>query len=145
VGAAGLTGATAFTLTVVPPGTAEVVTPVAIDPAVAAVTNLVTSPDVKLVLILSSAEEIDVALGSVGVVPGIVGAVEATAALSCSTTLPCVTAAVLDMAVSDSAMVAPSDAVFSRVLLCDTTLAMLVSESALRVVLLISAALVTAD
>ena len=139
------TGATAFTFTVVPPGTAVVVTPAAIDPAVAAVTNLVTSPEVKLVLILLSAEVIDVAVGGVGMLPGTVGAVVATAAFSCSTTLPCVTAAVLDMAVSDSAMVAPCDAVFSKVLLCDTTLAMLVRESALKVVLLISAALVTAD
>ena len=54
------------------------------------------------------------------------------------------TAAVLDMAVNDSAMVAPCDAVFSSVLLCVTTLAMLFSDSVVRVVLFISAALVTA-
>ncbi len=128
---------------VAPPGTASVVTPAAIEPAVAAVTNLVTSPAAKLLSMLPNAALMSVAEGGLGVVPGAAG-VLATAALSCSTTLPCVTAAVLDMAVSDAAMVAPCAAVFSKVLLCDTTLAMLPKASVDSVVLLISAALVTA-
>ena len=125
-------------LVVDPPGTVSVLTPLLMEPAEAAVTCLFTSPEEKLVLTLLKAE-----LMEVDEVPPVV-VVGATAALSCSTTLPCVTAAVLDMAVSDSAMVAPCDALFSKVLLCDTTLAMLVSESVVSVVLLMVAAVVTA-
>ena len=89
-------------------------TPSEIEPAVAAVTNFVTSPELKLVLILLSAELIEIGvagvlgvLGVPGMVLGAVAVMFVTAALSCSTTLPCVTAAVFDMAVKDSAMVAP--------------------------------------
>ena len=133
-----------MTLVVDPPGTPSVVTPAATEPAVAAVTNLVTSPAAKLLSMLPNAALMSVAEGGLGVVPGAAGVVLATAALSCSTTLPCVTAAVFDMAVSDAAMVAPWAAVFNKVLLCDTTLAMLLKASVESVVLLISAALVTA-
>ena len=125
-------------LVVDPPGTVSVLTPLLMEPAEAAVTCLLTSPEEKLVLTLLKAELMDV-----DEVPPVV-VVGATAALSCSTTLPCVTAAVLDMAVSDSEIVAPCDAMLSNVLLCETTLAMLLSESSVSVVLLISAALVTA-
>jgi hypothetical protein len=93
-GATGLTGATttALTLVVLPPGTASDLTPSEIDPLEAAVTNLVTSPEPKLVLMLLSAEPIEVGvagvLGALGVVPGTVALIFETAALSCSTTLP---------------------------------------------------------
>ena len=125
-------------LVVEPPGTVSVLTPLLMEPAEAAVTCLLTSPEAKLLFTLLNAELIEEG----AVLPPVV--VGATAAFSCSTTLPCVTAAVLDMAVSDAAMVAPCEALLSKVLLCDTTLAMLLSESVVSVVLLMAAAVVTA-